>query len=102
MKEKKNDSSGGKYTLYEWYVSFDDIEAILREDLLIAASRNNEDLSMMKLLVPGCGNSSFCEDLARKGVCTCFSFASLCFWNQSLNFNIFTFFWSRLQQYCGH
>jgi hypothetical protein len=47
---------------YEWYLSFDVIYKYLKKDLLGLKS-----IVDCKFLVPGCGDSTLCEDLSRAG-----------------------------------
>lgn len=57
-KESKNP----KQDVYEWYVSFDQIEATFKEDIANMSAGLNS-----LILVSGCGNSTLCEDFVNKG-----------------------------------
>jgi len=54
---KKRSSQGEG--MYEWYLSFDELRELILADLTPLGSKRD-----VTILVPGCGDSSLCEDLA--------------------------------------
>lgn len=46
---------------YEWYLSFHELKQYLSPDLEACSTLN------LDILVPGCGNSTLCEDLWKDG-----------------------------------
>lgn len=55
-------SAEPKKDVYEWYVSFSDVEAVFQEDVKQTQAKDNS-----LILVSGCGNSTLCEDISDKG-----------------------------------
>lgn len=67
----KSDATGchsSQEVLYEWYLPYSDLRLLLKPEL------DRFGGSSARLLIPGCGNSSLCEDLALDG-----KISSLCF-----------------------
>jgi hypothetical protein len=52
---------------YEWYVSFDAIRDRLVTDLRKCESQVRMRNPPYEVMIAGCGNSTFCEDLWREG-----------------------------------
>ena len=54
----------GSMSLYEWYIEYDVFHKLFRRDLVM-----HRMPSSSSIMVAGCGNSSFCEDLFKNGSC---------------------------------
>ena len=57
----KGAAATGSEQIYEWYLPYADLKPLLQRDI-IGFDKNP------RILVPGCGNSSLCEDLANDGM----------------------------------
>jgi hypothetical protein len=49
--------------VYEWYLDFQVLRPLLLADL------TKVDAKGFKIMVSGCGNSTFCEDICKLGRC---------------------------------
>ena len=61
-----------KDVLYEWYLPYSDIRSLLMPELVRYGG-----VGIARILVPGCGNSSLCEDMMKDGAFQCINYILL-------------------------
>ena len=71
--DRYKQSTEPKKDVYEWYVSFSDIEVVFQEDVNELPAKGKS-----LILVSGCGNSTLCEDISNKGTAVIALFTVRC------------------------